>query len=67
MNEEQGVPSISSILDPIAEPNTTKQSDVVKTGEIILSPAAFSQALKTMQDVDTEFKRKNNKSNKNKK
>jgi len=36
MNEEYGVPSISSILDPIADPNTTKYSDVVKTGEIIL-------------------------------
>ena len=29
-----------------------------KTGEIILSPAAFSQALKTMQEVDAELKKR---------
>ena len=29
-----------------------------KTGEIILSPNAFAQALKTMQDVDTELKKR---------
>ena len=29
-----------------------------KTGEIILSPTAFAQALKTMQDVDTELKKR---------
>ena len=29
-----------------------------KTGELILSPAAFSQALKTMQDVDAELKKR---------
>ena len=29
-----------------------------KTGEIILSPTAFAQALKTMQDVDTEQKKR---------
>ena len=29
-----------------------------KTGEIILSPTAFAQALKTMQDVDAELKKR---------
>ena len=29
-----------------------------KTGEIILSPNAFAQALKTMQDVDAELKKR---------
>ena len=29
-----------------------------KTGEIILSPNAFAQALKTMQDVDSELKKR---------
>ena len=29
-----------------------------KTGEIILTPAAFAQALKTMQDVDAELKKR---------
>ena len=29
-----------------------------KTGEIILSPAAFSQALKTMKEVDAELKKR---------
>ena len=38
-----------------------------KTGEIILSPVAFSQALKTMQDVDTELKKRAEESKKNKK
>ena len=38
-----------------------------KTGEIILSPAAFSQALKTMQDVDTELKKRADDAKKTKK
>ena len=38
-----------------------------KTGELILSPAAFSQALKTMQDVDAELKKRVDDTKKNKK
>ena len=43
--------------------NITGQTDdnklqFSKTGEIILSPNAFAQALKTMQDVDTELKKR---------
>ena len=43
--------------------NITGQTDdnklqFSKTGEIILSPTAFAQALKTMQDVDTELKKR---------
>ena len=42
--------------------NITGQTDdnklqFSKTGEIILSPNAFAQALKTMQDVDAELKK----------
>ena len=35
-----------------------------KTGEIILTPAAFAQALKTMQDVDSELKKRVEEANK---
>ena len=43
--------------------NITGQTDdnklqFSKTGEIILSPTAFAQALKTIQDVDTELKKR---------
>ena len=38
-----------------------------KTGELILSPAAFSQALQTMQDVDAELKKRVDDTKKNKK
>ena len=43
--------------------NITGQTDdnklqFSKTGEIILSPTAFAQALKTMQDVDAELKKR---------
>ena len=38
-----------------------------KTGEIILTPAAFAQALKTMQDVDSELKKRVEDANKAKK
>ena len=43
--------------------NITGQTDdnklqFSKTGEIILSPNAFAQALKTMQDVDAELKKR---------
>lgn len=38
-----------------------------KTGEIILTPAAFAQALKTMQDVDSELKKRVEEANKNQK
>ena len=43
--------------------NITGQTDdnklqFSKTGEIILSPDAFAQALKTMQDVDAELKKR---------
>jgi|TARA_B100000927_G_scaffold248577_1_gene212263 hypothetical protein len=38
-----------------------------KTGELILTPAAFSQALKTMQDVDSELKKRVEEANKNQK
>ena len=43
--------------------NITGQTDdnklqFSKTGEIILSPNAFAQALKTMQDVETELKKR---------
>ena len=43
--------------------NITGQTDdnklqFAKTGEIILSPNAFAQALKTMQDVDAELKKR---------
>ena len=42
--------------------NITGQSEdnkqFSKTGEIILSPNAFAQALKTMQDVDAELKKR---------
>ena len=38
-----------------------------KTGEIILTPAAFAQALKTMQDVDSELKKRVEEANKAKK
>ena len=43
--------------------NITEQTDdnklqFSKTGEIILSPNAFAQALKTMQDVDAELKKR---------
>ena len=36
INEEYGVPSMSSILEPMAEPNTIKYNDVDKTGDIML-------------------------------
>ena len=38
-----------------------------KIGELILTPAAFSQALKTMQDVDSELKKRVEEANKNQK
>ncbi len=38
--------------------NDDKKLQFGKTGEIILSPAAFSQALKTMQDVDAELRKR---------
>ena len=43
--------------------NITGQTDdnkiqFSKPGEIILSPTAFAQALKTMQDVDAELKKR---------
>ena len=52
--------------------NITGQTDdnklqFSKTGEIILSPNAFAQALKTMQDVDAELKKRAEETNKTKK
>ena len=52
--------------------NITGQTDDKKlqfgnTGEIILTPAAFAQALKTMQDVDSELKKRVEEANKTQK
>tara|TARA_E500000178_G_C16950651_1_gene721096 strand:+ start:382 stop:618 length:237 start_codon:yes stop_codon:yes gene_type:complete len=44
--------------------NDDKKLQFGKTGEIILSPAAFSQALKTMQDVDAELRKRADDANK---